>query len=333
VRAAEDAMGHSLPKRAVLQKLFGLDVPRRRRRRVTIVVDNRRFLLGLDELYRQAIKPHERAELLVCARDVAKALNVEPAREPVEGYYGEDAELTAYFQLVRALQAVTLQRSPEVESLPAFQRLLDVTSSGIYGAAVRKHLLPQGRDPLSEALRLASSDAELTVPSLTASAARIARETDDYSLVGLACRAMDPVVIAALRESVVLYAEPMELAMCDSLSPKYVWRVDPEVSVAAHRFVDTFNALFRQELPLPIEKNAHIYGRAVDEYRISGRCVRLGQTDGPERCYYHWAITPGADGGLTVDEFWASEIWTTNRYRRGKGARTGLTVGPRSADT
>ncbi len=70
------------------------------------VVDDRVFLLGLDKLYRDAMKQHERGELLGCARRVAEALHVTPADVPVEGYYAEDERLTEYFRLVRALQDV-----------------------------------------------------------------------------------------------------------------------------------------------------------------------------------------------------------------------------------
>lgn len=49
------------------------------------IVDNRTFLLGLDKLYRDAMKRHERGELLHCARRVAVALQVAPAAGPVAG--------------------------------------------------------------------------------------------------------------------------------------------------------------------------------------------------------------------------------------------------------
>lgn len=69
-----------------------------------LVVNNRVFLLGLDELYRESMKTHERHELLICARETADALSVAPADVPIEGYYTEDEDLTEYFRLVRALQ-------------------------------------------------------------------------------------------------------------------------------------------------------------------------------------------------------------------------------------
>ncbi len=74
------------------------------------VVDNRVFLLGLDALYRAAVKPHERGELRDAARCVAHDLGVGPADVPVEGYYAEDPQLAEYFGLIRALQGVPEER-------------------------------------------------------------------------------------------------------------------------------------------------------------------------------------------------------------------------------
>lgn len=103
------------------------------------VVDNRTFLLGLDELYREAMKVHERGELLHCARRVAATLEVAPAVVPIEGYYTEDQQLTEYFRLMRALQVISDKRTSEVASLPEFQRLLDVTSAPLYGKAMKRN--------------------------------------------------------------------------------------------------------------------------------------------------------------------------------------------------
>jgi hypothetical protein len=277
------------------------------------IVDNRAFLLGLDELYREAMKRHERGELLACAQRVANTLKSPPEDVPVEGYYTEHPDLVTYFRLMRALQAEPIERSTEVESLPQFQRLLAVSSSSIFGRPIREKLLPTGRDPLSAALREAPSPREWTVSNLIAAASALARQRDDYSLVGLACRAQDPVVVAALRESVVLYAETVTLGA--AARPRYVWRVDPELAAAGQRFIDAFNELFGKELPPATEASAHIYGLNHTHARIEGRCVRLGQTTDVPPAYYHWAVAR-MDRELVVDEFWASEIWTTERYRQ-----------------
>jgi hypothetical protein len=216
---------------------------------------------------------------------------------------------------MRALQEVPPGRAPEVEAMPEFQRLLAVTSSPIFGLAMRENLLPTGRDPLSAALHITKMSA-WSVPLLTAEAARVARATDDISLVGLAARVEDPVVLTALRESVVLYAE---MVVGCALMPRleFVWQVDPSLAAAARRFVDAFNGLFGPELPPPTAEYASIYWSASTESEVEGRCVRLGQSDPPDTRYYHWAIRRAAKNHLVVHEFWSQEIMTTASFRQG----------------
>lgn len=273
------------------------------------VLDNRAFLLGLDGLYREAIQFHERGELLACARRTAHTLGLPPADVPIEGYYAEDEALTEYFRLMRTLQAVPDSRKSEVARLPDYQRLREVTSSPLYGQAreVGK-IFPSGRDPLSQAL--AETWPHWTIANLTAAATTAALDYDDISLVGLAARIRDPVVLTALRESVVLYAE---LIVGSALRPvEFVWEVDPELAAQAARFIEAFRTLFGVQLPAPVAKNASVYWSACGY--ILGRCVRLGTNETLTR-HYHWAICPGPDGSETVQEFWNSEIWTTTRYR------------------
>jgi hypothetical protein len=275
------------------------------------IVDNRVFLLGLDQLYREAMKEHERAELLHCAKSVAAALGIAPADVPVEGYYADDPLLTEYFLLMRALQEVAETRARDVAAMPAFRRLRDVASAPLYGRPVwEDKLLPVGRDALSQALLNTRPD--WTVPQLVAAAYAAARETDDISLVALAALARDPVVLVALRESVVLYA----WRVCLGLPPprEFVWQVDEEVAKQARRFVDAFNALFGNELPPPTPEQAQHYWLAFDDVRIIGRCVRLG-ADPTEALYYHWGICRDLNQQLTIQEFWRPEVWTTERYR------------------
>jgi hypothetical protein len=279
------------------------------------VVDNRVFLLGLDKLYRDAMKQHERGELLRCARRVAEVLRATPADVPVEGYYAEDKQLTEYFLLIRALQNVNEDATTLVDSLSEFQRLRDVTSAPLYGRPqYAGKLLPAGRDALSQAL--IDTFPDWTVASLTAAAYSNAREIDEISLVGLAARVQDAVVLAALRESVVLYAEMIIGSALHPPRPEYVWEVDKDLEQQARRLIDTFNVLFGEELPPPDAAQAERYWHAYDDNEILGRCVRLGCDDSisPIR-HYHWAICRAADGGFAVQEFWKPEVWTTTRYR------------------
>jgi hypothetical protein len=83
---------------------------------------------------------------------------------------------------------------------------------------------------------------EWNVQRLTAAAYAVARETDDISLVGLAARAQDAVVLTATRESVVLYAEVVFLGIGPSPArPRYIWKVEKDLAGQAGRFIDTFN--------------------------------------------------------------------------------------------
>src|SRR5205814_889875 len=172
---------------------------------------------------------------------------------------------------MRALQAEPNSRVAAVERLPAYQRLYAVMSSPLFGRPRNEDkLLPVGHDALSHALKQLAP--HWTIPTLTVAAEQAARAMDDCSLVGLAARAQDPVVLAALRESVVLYAE----VLCGHLSkappPVFEWRVDEELADAANRFIRTFHALFPASgrLPAATADNASMYWGACDEKAIVG---------------------------------------------------------------
>ena len=278
------------------------------------VVNNRVFLLGLDEFYRAAMKGHEREELLRCARATAAVLSVAPADVPIEGYYSEDEELTEYFRLMRALQRVPRGREREVADLGGFKRLRQVTESPLFGpTSDGPYLLSAGEDALSVALK--QTFPAWNVPNLTNKAYEVAAASSDFSLVALAALSRDAVVLTALRESVVLYA----LALGGSGmvgEPEYVWEVDAVIEERAARFVETFNQLFDEHLPRPAAENAEEYWLASSEWKIFGRCVRIGFDESvrPVR-HYHWAIDMDAAYRPTVIEFWDTEIWTTERYR------------------
>ncbi|HET6892902.1 MAG TPA: hypothetical protein VFH31_17485, partial [Pyrinomonadaceae bacterium] len=138
-----------------------------------------------------------------------------------------------------------------------------------------------GRDPLSQALY--DTMPEWSLPRLIETAYKSAEETDDFSLVGLAARVKDAVVLAATRESVVLYAE---LAYGAALNP-----------------------------PPPEAAHAGSYWHACKDNEILGRCVRLGYNDAVlPVLQYHWAICRG-NNDTEVQEFWHAEVWTTQRYR------------------
>jgi hypothetical protein len=279
-----------------------------------VIIDDRAFLRGLDELYRTAIRREERHPLLLCAREIASALGVPPADVPIEGYYHEEDELTEYFRLVRALQRVDRSRASEVARMPAYERLLEVTSSPLFGKPAGPGLLPLATDPLYDAL---DSVGHWSIDTLVERAREVMIDSDQYSLVALAAQTRDPVIITALRESVVLYAMQLTLSKAPPPPPmyRYLWRVDPALAARGARFIGTFNELFEDKLPAPVAENAEEFHVGRKASRIQGRCVCLAVDPSDETRYYHWAIDKRPDGSYLVEEFWANELWTTQRYR------------------
>ena len=281
------------------------------------VVNNRVFLLGLDELYREAMKRHERGELLTCARRVVERLRLTPGDDPIEGYYAEDEQLREYFLHIRILQRTNRPPEAPLESLEELGRLEAIVSSPLYGRPLYGgKVLPCGLDPLSEALR--STPLGTWTPAvMTAAAHRIALQWDDISLTGLAARARDSLVLAALRESVVLYAYVFTKDFqAAQLEVEYVWEVEDDLAESAARFVDTFNILLEDDVPPPDPHNAAAYWAAYQSAKIVGRCARIANDDStfPER-HYHWAICRGSNDELVVQDFGSEKIWTTDRYR------------------
>ena len=143
----------------------------------------------------------------------------------------------------------------------------------------------------------------------------IAVETDDYSLVGLAARIRDELVLCATRESVVLYAELGWWGTTGPQEYEYEWSVDEGLAAMAQRLIDTFNSLFDEQLPDAQASLAKTYWDASENNELLGRCVRIGIDDTvmPER-HYHWGIYRQGIGELAVQDFWSPRIWTTTEY-------------------
>lgn len=273
------------------------------------VVDNRRFLLGLDALYRRSMKRHERRELRACARAVARQLSVSESDEVVGGYYADDRELAEYFLLLRSLQKVPAAWRDRVAAMCEFECLFEVLSSSLYGTSqAGEWLLPTGVDPLYGALWTTS---EWTAPKLLERAYVNAMHSNDHSLTALAALSRDAVVVTSLRESVALYSRPIVNGTPRYAPRTFEWRVDDEIAARATRFVDTFNTLFGDDLPLPVAAEADVFWDACDENRVVGRCMALAERPGSG--FYHWAVRR-EQGELVVDDFWSGEAWTTDTY-------------------
>jgi len=120
------------------------------------------------------------------------------------------------------------------------------------------------------------------VTNLTNRAYECASGSSDFSLVALAALSRDPVVLTALRESVILYLMAV-LGLSVESEPKYAWEVDEIIQRRAAQFVETFNELFGEHLPRPAPENAKDFWKASKKWKIIGRCVRIGfdESDGP----------------------------------------------------
>ena len=217
---------------------------------------------------------------------------------------------------MRTLQDVPEDNESKVVSMPEFQLLWELNNSGLFGDPARnRKLLPVGRDPLYYALRqLFENGEEWTVPVLVSVAREIAVESVQYSLVSLAARARDAVVMTAITESVVLYRHVVTRGI--AIRPVLVWKVDDDIAEAANKFITTLNRFVEQPLPEASPENAEVFHGAYADCHFAGRCVRIGKDDSqsPVR-QYHWAIQWDQAAGYFVEDFWDDELWTTERYR------------------
>jgi hypothetical protein len=203
--------------------------------------------------------------------------------------------------------------------MPEYQRLLELASSPHLGSpAGTDALLPVARDPLSAALL--ATRPNWSVSGLVEAAAQEAERSDDYSLVGLAARTRDAVLLTAVRETVVLYAEVvLAIGLPDLRKDEYVWRVSPKLAELAKRFVSAANAQLHAQLPSVEAASAEVYWSAYTRNDIAGRCVRLGYADRDKKPqHYHWAIRQHGDA-MQVEDFWDLSQWTTGMYRQVHG--------------
>ncbi len=275
------------------------------------IVDDRVFLLGLDAFFREGMKGYEAGELLKLARQIVQELKVDVLDCPIEGYYSETAELAEYFRLMRTLQGCDESRTQDVLSTDSLRRLRQVCGSRVFGDPIESGgLLPAGMDPVAFALDALKPDWKLM------EVVRVAKDksisSNDYSLVGLAARYGDPVIIAAIRETVVLYAVAIGCAIEE---PEYIWRVDDDLAQMARRFTATVKKDIGFSIPDPTAGNCKAYYHSGANNHILGRCVRVGYNNTvTPNVHYHWAIRL-MDGEYEVDEFWDEDLWTTEMYR------------------
>jgi FHA domain len=285
------------------------------------LVDNRVFMLGLNELYRDAMKQFESSRLLQSARGVATALHVTPGRFPIEGYYADTPKLREYYCLMRTLQELDKTEEDKVRGLFEFQFLTQVMRSPLFGRTKEGNkLLPRAVDSLAQALL--DCRPAWSLNRLVKAAYEDALRYNDCSLVGLAARTQDAIILTATRESTVLYAEVICLGLSEEPQIKYEWTVDDSLAKAANILIETFNGFVPGALPKAEPVNAGRFYGSYSDSEFIGRCVRIAMTPDHKE-HYHWAIAlirqEESSSTLGVDEFWSGTIWTTERYRQAQG--------------
>jgi len=280
-------------------------------------VNNRALVLALDYMYREHMKIFEVEKLLPASTYLMDVLSMSVPDIPIEGYYNESEELKTYFLNMRALQNISLYEREKADSLKEYKILANVMSSEIYGAGRSEGFFPRRLDPLYYAL-MDMNPGQWTTDSLTLKAYQISNENDDISLVGLAAFLKDAVVLAALRETVVLYAALAAGCAMEQPTIEYVWNVDKTLQAKVNRFITVFNELALNNIPEAKAENVECFYNAFEDNAILGRCVFIGYDDSKQPVEnYHWAIKHhGSD--LVVDDFWSTELWTTERYHEEK---------------
>lgn len=273
-----------------------------------IIVDNRLFVIGLCELYRQKMKEYEAAVLLPLAASACEKLNIQAADCEIEGYYSENDELIRFFKLIRSLQNTeSLDVLPAVE-LEEIRLLRKALNSPAMGRRIESSkILPRTSSPFGQAM---SDLSEWSIDGLSHMAKQMVTDTDS-GLIAVASATGDPVAIGVARESQALMAD-LEMAEVDI--PTYNWDVSSDVRLIAEKFISSLAETTGILLPVPDAVSAEIYGQAAAEAEISGRCTLLGEQSGNPFPYYHWYID-SLDNRLVVKDFWSSHVWTTDALR------------------
>jgi hypothetical protein len=271
---------------------------------VNVVVDDRKLVIGLCDVYRRAMKPFEVATLLPLAESACRDLGLVPADAPVEGYYCESPELRRFFLHVRALQQAQL---PERAS-SSLARLREVLTSPAFGRVEPSpYALPRMSSPLGEALE---SLAGWSVAAVSAGARDRLRDSD-VGLVAVASATGDPVALCVARESMALTGS---VVLASPEVPRYVWSVSEAVVRAARRFVAALADATGLALPAIEAGSAESYGSAASSADVVGRCILVARRVGDSHPLYHWYTAHGS-GDLQVRDFWSTEIWTSEQLR------------------
>ena len=303
-------------------------------------MDERTLLQGLIVMFQRALSASIKRELYGCAQRLANKLNLKPVRScgVIPDFCKGDAILSRYFQIVEELRHVCWRK--RVQAMPDFQRIEAVMASPLFGLrtsrsdsltmacrrcgplgfahkqqlgrpqdALDRAVIAIGRDTLAQSPGTAAT---CSITELTTSAQSIAVEADDVSLVGLAARIGDPMLMILAR------AQPRAGHLLDDSGEEFDWQVDAAFAASAAEFVDTANQLLGADLPAPTADHASAYFWASLAISPGGQCVPLDCDHGQGT--YYWAIRgphlasrmPGPEAEQFVD----TKPWDSGRYTR-----------------
>lgn len=268
-------------------------------------INDRQFVLGLDDLFREHMKAFEVSTLLPLARRIDRGVGGPIPDVPVEGYYTESNELREYFTIVRKLQNTEAGKVP-ADALADLSTLSRVLSSRAFGRIQQTTAaLPLLSNPLNAALLRVP---EWTIDNLM-SASIAALQDSDACLVSVAIQTADPVCVCATRETLAL-----ELLLAAGLTSRATWGVSPAVAQRAQKLIETLRADTGIVLPQAVPESADVYWAAAQTAETNGRCVAIGQAEMRPDPYYHWRIE-GEGATAKVIDFWDDHIVTTADIR------------------
>ena len=281
------------------------------------IVGDFELILGLDSFYRNKMKKYEE-KLLPLIREILNKLNKSPEKFLVEGYYYETEKLTEYFNCIKTLKQVPIIHQKKIKKLPGYKKIIQLYCSGLYGEyKFDKNILPTVKDAIYYTLETLPVN-KWNKDNILDTAYEIIKDTNNYSIINLGIILKNPVIITALRESVVLYSE----FICTGAPPpiiyihKYIWNVSKNIENMANIIIEIFNGICPYKIPEAIESNAELYYYEYTENKIDSRCVRIGFDDLSNK-NYHWAIKniKNMANKYKFIDFWDSELWTTEKLK------------------
>ena len=289
--------------------------------KIEYVVNDFVLILSLDSFYRDCMKKYEAEDLLPLVKNIFEELKISPGEFPVEGYYYETDELKSYFNHVKTLQTLeqeSIKCKEKIYNMSGYKKLTELFCSGLYGIyEYEGFLLPAVRDPIYYSLKSLQQPEKWNAENILNEAYTIIKDTEDTTIVGLGILLKNPVIVTALKESVVLYNDILPTGELDHRIKyiyKYIWNVSKEIENLANKIIEIFNGICPYRIPIAVAENAKKYYNNFSSNPIKIRCVKIGY-DNLSQKYYHWAIN-NVNYNYKFVDFWDTKLWTTEDAKK-----------------